>query len=188
MSWELLKSIDHKDEKYKNHMIKALHNILPTKSKICKRVKKKVSSNLINDTNNRYWQDKYPHIKDELCVFCKEEPETTKHLTTCKSKYVQSQLSKAYHKICRKTKGKAFWFFTGLELEEKERLGTMPRLFGNMGLIPNQLSSYLLKNIKNAKAVKDISSSIQKTLVKTHLNIWKHRNAVLYGKAHKAIT
>jgi len=54
-SWNLLKSLDHKHEKYKNHMLKMLHDALPTKSKIIRHIDKEKEVNLSKGTVKYLW-------------------------------------------------------------------------------------------------------------------------------------
>ena len=53
-SWGLMKSLNHKHEKYKNHMVKIVHNTLPTKEKIMKRINKEIENNRAKNTENTF--------------------------------------------------------------------------------------------------------------------------------------
>src|ERR1700716_2677116 len=87
VSWGLIKSLDPDHEPYKKHMIRMLHNALPTKGKIWKHIKEEKKHNITHGTNNTFWQDKYPHITDNLCTLCKKETETSEHLSLCQSSF-----------------------------------------------------------------------------------------------------
>ena len=64
LSWTLIKSLDSDHEKHKKHMVRMIHNTLPTKGKIWKHIQEEQAHNKSHGTFNRYWQDRYPHIKN----------------------------------------------------------------------------------------------------------------------------
>lgn len=155
MTWNLLTSIDYEDEKCKNYIVKVLHDALLTKSKIIKRVRKKVSANITNHTNNTYWQSKYPHIKNNLCVLCKTEAKTIEYFVNCKNTFVQKKLARAYRKIRKITKSNCYWFHTSTTVPNPEdKLGEMSRTLGSAGLLPKNIFSEMLKTLKNPKDLK----------------------------------
>ena len=175
ITWNLIKTLDHKKKKYKNHMIKILHNTLPTKQKVLKR---KIAEQ--KQQNGTYWKKCYPHIKDNRCVFCKEEVETTDHLSMCRSKYVLKMYDTARQKIAKIAKTKITWFPCTKPSKFESGISLVA---GSKGIIPKKVVDIIHKKDSNKKNNSETISKIQKILIKTHLNIWKKQNQIIHGKA-----
>ena len=80
-------------------MVKIIHNTLPTKEKIMKCINKKIENNRAKNTENTFWQNRYKHITDNKCTFCKAEPETADYLIICKHEFVEKTYFKAHKRI-----------------------------------------------------------------------------------------
>ena len=83
--WKLLKSIKPDDEEIKLHFNRLLHNTLPTKAKLYPRIAKELAKYPATSVAPRFWADRYPYIRDNLCTFCGTTPETMDHLHACGS-------------------------------------------------------------------------------------------------------
>jgi len=168
-------------------MIKLLHNTLPTKAKIYKRIKNEKEQNKTNGTSNTFWQSKYPHIKNNLCTFCKKEPETAEHLMTCKHQYVKKQYDKALTAVQGYMADDYVWFLCK-ETSSPRRLKGFEPVIENKGIIPKKLLIHIAKARTTPKKFKEAILNIQIILINAHLKIWKRRNIILFNKYKERIT
>ena len=185
-SWSFIKLLNHTHEKYKNHMIKLLHHTLPTKDKIFKHIKAEKDHNRLMHTNHTFWQNKYPHITDNLCVFCKKEPETTDHLIMCKHHLVQNKQNKLYKKLNDYIKNGFTWFKCAKTSSARRFKGFEP-LVGSKGVIPNKLIN-LLNTGETHIHLWNTTAAIQATIMHTQLSIWKKRNKILFQNYNEGLT
>ncbi len=160
-------------------MNRMLHNTLPTKSKIWKHVKKEIEDNKKNNTNNTYWQEKYPNVQDNLCVLCSSAKETVEHFMVCTHPRAIKYRQAAYTSISTKLKPKISWFQCQ-QTSSRRKLGNFSAWLGSMGLITKQLQSMIFKNMSPKKS-KESFLHTQLDLIEAHLKIWLHRNYLLFG-------
>ena len=169
-------------------MIKLLHNSLPTKAKVHKNIQQEVKNNNNNGTNNTFWQDKYPHITDDLCPLCNKEPETAEHFMVCKHEYAQEQNKKLMKIMNPKVKNSYLWFLCPKTSSPRVLKGFEP-VIGSKGVLPKQINNYLKSATKvSPKQLKTLLIEIQVRIIKTHLKIWKYRNSKLFSSYNAGIT
>lgn len=177
--WSMMKTLDCDLEPHKKHMIKMLHNALPTKAKVWKNISKELHNNEKNGTNNTFWQDKYEYIKDDLCPLCGKCPETPEHLIACTHDSV-CIARELVDNIKRTIAPPIIWFHTNDNFNNTELTNFDP-ILGSMGLITNQIADLILP--KSTNAVKDKKMlSIQTYIMDYNLKVWKLRNAKLFAQ------
>ena len=93
-------------------MVKIVHNTLPTKEKIMKRINKEIENNRAKNTENTFQQTRYKYIIDNKCTFCKAKPETADHLITCKHEFVEKTYFEAHKRISAILNTDKVWYHT----------------------------------------------------------------------------
>jgi Reverse transcriptase (RNA-dependent DNA polymerase) len=176
LSWSLIKSKNSEHEKCKKHMIKILHNALPTKDKIFKRILKEREK----EDGNTYWQDKYKYIQNNLCVFCEKEPETPEHLALCSHKTVRTRYNLLYDDIQELTENSTYTWYLCDKTSSQRRLKAFTASLGCKGLIPKKFTKIF--ELDNNTESKDQITDIQVLIIQTHLDIWKHRNRKIFSE------
>jgi hypothetical protein len=183
-SWSLVKTLDCDMEKHKNHMIKMLHNTLPTKGKIWKHLQEEKRNNKLNGTNNTFWKDKYPHIKNNRCTLCEEAEETVDHLIVCPHPFAKACYKNAHKQVAAKLGSKAIWFNCNNTGTPQELKNFSP-LLGSKGIMTKHIFSKMFAGAGTPKETKDAVVNAQADIIGAHLLIWERRNKLLFGRLKK---
>jgi ferredoxin len=186
-SWVLIKTLDSDLEQYKKHMIRMIHNTLPTKGKMWKRIKKEKERNKANETCNTFWQNKYPHIKNNKCTLCQDAEETSDHFVTCLHPFAKTCYKDAYEAITAMVGHKLIWFNCAQTNTPKE-LKDFPPILGSMGIMTKHIYTRVFAGVGNSKETRDAVLAVQQHIIYAYMQIWNHRNKLLFGKKHKGIT
>ena len=170
-SWTLLKSVDPAEEDIKLHFNRLLHNTLPTKAKLYPHIAKELLKHPHPGASNRFWRDRYPYVKDNLCTFCRTEPETMDHLHACASPTVTN----VRLNLVRSIKGESHkipnWMVFSATAKDTPT-NKLPIRFASRGLIPK--SSGLIS-----------VSATQALILEASLKIWHMRCRRLFSSSHQ---
>ena len=151
-------------------MVKIVHNALPTKDKIMKHINKEIKGNAKRNTNNTFWQNRYKHITDNKCTFCKAELKTVDHLITCKHEFVESTYFEAYCKISAiLNTNKAWYYIPGFN--QNNIIPDVSISAGSKGIIHKEVLN-LLDAGESPKSIKVKMLKVQKTIIKAALTAW----------------
>ena len=159
-------------------MVKIVHNTLPIKEKIIKRINKEIENNRAKNTENTFQQNRYKHITDNKCTFCKAEPKTANHLITCKHEFVEKIYFEAHKRISIILNTNKVQYHTP-GINPNNILPNVTTLSGSKGIIHKKVLE-LLDAGENPKSIKFKMLKVQKTIIKAALTVWAKRNKILF--------
>ena len=159
--WKLLKSVKPEDEEIKLHFNRLLHNTLPTKAKLYPRIAKEQAKYPPTSVAPRFWTDRYPYIKDNLCTFCGAVPETMDHLHACGSPTVTNVRTTLVRQLKGESNKHPNWMIHSPNASNSNP-ASLPICYGSRGLIPKS------PDLPGAAAV-------QALVLEASLKIWRMR-------------
>ena len=142
-------------------------------------IDKEKEANLSKSTNNTFWQQKYRHIADNKCTFCKNEPETIDHLLTCKDSRVEEINHTAHLKVTKLLRSTKVWYHCP-SVPTTHKLSVIKATTGSKGVIPKEALAHIKLDVEAKQLGKNLLKA-QTIIVKAALNIWKKRNQILFG-------
>ena len=183
----IIRSKDPEHEAERKMMIRMIHGSLPT----CNKINRLVESESNRPYGNQFYTEKYSqHANNGLCPCCNTEQETIQHLfVDCQDEEIKEIRDTLHHNVHKAIKqrhpdasGVPLPFFYTNDNTNIPPSDNWNNSLGNMGLIPTEYEKYI-KTLFDEEQIHNLKYTmidISKAIMKTNIDMWKHRCKKLY--------